>query len=144
MNDARKPDPYGVEAAAAARAAGQPVRPEPSSLFSSRVLNGVHVIKFSRPDVLDAYYIQRFGDQIYHHIKKLEAPRVVVDLDNVHHLSSAAIGMLIALRKIIEQRAGKICIANVSSDLWEIFKLTNLQKLLKIHDGTDKAVKSLS
>lgn len=37
----------------------------------------------------------------------------------------------------------KVAIANVSRDIMEVFKLTKLHKLIKIHDDTGKAVSSL-
>lgn len=114
-----------------------------SRRFSSRLQDGVHVISFSRSDVLDAHYIEKLGDDIYHFIKPVQAPRLVMDLGNVHHMSSAAIGMLIALRKVIDKKGGRICIANVSDDLIQVFKLLNLEKLMKIHDSTVSAVDSL-
>ena len=146
MTETRKPDPYAVDQSAAkASAPGAPAAgsAEPS-LFSSRVQDGIHVITFEQSNVLDAYEIERLGDGIYHHVKTFDSPKVVVDLGNVQHLSSAALGMLIALRKVVvDKKSGGLCIANVNKDLQEIFKMTNLDKLLKIHGSTEKAVQSL-
>ena len=142
MDAPRKPDPYTVDTGAkpAPRASAGP---DQTSLFSSRVEDGVHVITFTKADVVDAYFIEQLGDGIYHHLKGVEAPRVVVDLIDVKHLSSAALGMLIALNTVVGKHNGRICIANVSDDLMMVFKLTKLHKLIKIHNSTEKAVKSL-
>lgn len=113
------------------------------ALFSSRIRDGVHVISFSRSDVVDAGYIERLGDQIYHHFKTVDAPRLVIDLDNVQQLSSSALGMLIALKKVTDKQGGKICLANVRDELVQVFKLTKLHKVLGLHDSTDKAISSL-
>jgi anti-sigma B factor antagonist len=137
----KKPDPYGVEHSAAkqADAAGKSTR------FSATVESGVQVITFEQSNVLDAFEIEKLGDAIYHHIKALETPKVVIDLSNVDHLSSAALGMLIALRKVVvEKNGGGIAIANVSKDLRSIFKMTRLDKLTKLCDSTEKAVQSLA
>ena len=102
------------------------------------------MIRFSRADVLDAHYIEQLGDQIYHHLKTVDAPRVVVDLGNVRHLSSAALGMLIALRKVIvDKQGGKIALANVREELRKVFRITKLDRLMKIHDGTQQAIAAL-
>ncbi len=142
----KKPDPYGVEqskakptaqsepAVAAAKTAG----------FSAGVQSGVKIITFEQSNVLDAYEIEKLGDAIYHQIRPLEAPKVVVDLSHVEHLSSAALGMLIALRQVVvEKKGGGIAIANVNKDLRSIFKMTKLDKLATMCDSTEKAVRSL-
>ena len=147
MIDPKKnPDPYGVEqskakptaqsepAVAAAKTAG----------FSASVQDGVKIITFEQSSVLDAYEIEKLGDAIYHEIKPLEAPKVVIDLSHVEHLSSAALGMLTALKQVVvDKKGGGIAIANVNKDLHSIFKMTRLDKLVKMCDSTEKAVQSL-
>ena len=138
-----KPGPYGVEPAADPAASGAPETAQ-TPLISSRLEAGVHVIRFTRADVLDAHYIERLGDAIYHHLKGVDAPRVVNDLGNVQQLSSAALGMLIALRKVVvDKQGGKIALANVREELRKVFKITKLNRLLKIHDGTQQAIAAL-
>ena len=122
----------------------QPAGAAQTHTFASHVQEGVHVITFSRPDVLDAEYIEQLGDDIYRHLKTVDAPRVVIDLHGARQLSSAALGMFIALKKVIEKRGGRICIANVHRELLEVFKITELHKLLAIHDSTDEAVRNLA
>jgi anti-anti-sigma factor len=140
VSDAPKPKSYEVDSTPAS--AVSPGAPQPA-LFEAQLRDGVHVISFSRPDVLDAAYIQRLGDDIYHHLKDISSPRVVIDLDNVRFLSSAALSMLIALKTVVDKQNGKICIANVRDEILKVFKLTKLNKMLKIHDNTEKAIKSV-
>jgi anti-sigma B factor antagonist len=160
----KKKDPYSIEGADDAAAPEAPpvgaapeapaklekparpadaAKPASRDLFNSHVRDGVHIVGLTRADVLDAGYIEAVGDDIYHHIKQFDAPRVVMNLDNVRHLSSAALSMLIALKKVVEKQGGAICLANVSDDIMQIFKITKLHKLMKIHKSTDKAIESL-
>ena len=130
--------------AASAPPAGQPAASATGARFSAQVLGGVHIIEFLRSDVLDAQYIEQLGDEIYHHLKPIDQPRVVVDLHNVKFLSSAALGMLVALRKVVvEKKGGKIGIANVSPEIKQVFKMTKLHKLLNLQGSTEKAVRSV-
>jgi anti-sigma B factor antagonist len=142
----KKKDPYGVEQSKAKPTA----QSEPGAAaaktarFSASVQNGVQIITFEQSCVLDAYEIEKLGDSIYQQIKPLEAPKVVIDLSHVDHLSSAALGMLIALRRVVvEKKGGGIAIANVNKDLRSIFKMTRLDKLAKMCASTEKAVQSL-
>jgi anti-sigma B factor antagonist len=142
----KTPDPYGVD-----RSEGDPkaraeseVAPGTSGPFAASVQSGVQIITFEKASVLDAYEIEKLGDAIYHRIKPLEAPKVVIDLSHVDHLSSAALGMLIALRKVVvEKKGGGMAIANESKNLQSIFKMTRLDKLTRMCASTEKAVQSL-
>jgi anti-anti-sigma regulatory factor len=117
----KKPDPYGVERSAAKPTAQSepPAAAAQTARFSASVQNGVQIITFEQSSILDAYEIERLGDAIYHHIRPLEAPKVVIDLSHVDHLS------------------------NVNKDLHSIFKMTRLDKLARMCDSTEKAVQSL-
>ncbi len=103
----------------------------------------VMVIEFSRADVTDSVYIERLGDAIYHHVRLIKTPRIVVDLQKVQFLSSSALGMLVAVHKVMKKQSGEMRIANVSKDQYQAFKITKLHKLFKIMDSTEAAVKSL-
>jgi anti-sigma B factor antagonist len=142
----KEPDPYGVdrsEAEPAAQAESESGAAE-TGPFTASVQSGVQIITFEKASVLDAYEIEKLGDAIYHRIKPLEAPKVVIDLSHVDHLSSAALGMLIALRRVVvEKKGGGMAVANVSKDLHAIFKMTKLDKLTKMCASTEKAVQSL-
>jgi anti-sigma B factor antagonist len=142
----KKPDPYGVEQSGAKKKAesGPAGAGGETARFSAHVQDGVQVIAFEQSSVLDAFEIEQLGDAIYHQIKALEVPKVVIDLGHVDHLSSSALGMLIALRKVVvEKKGGGLAIANVNKDLRSIFKMTRLDKLAKMCDSTEMAVQSL-
>ncbi len=102
------------------------------------------VIEFSRPDVTDQAYIKQAGEEIDRVIQKLEPPRLVIDFTRVQRLSSATLGMLVALKETVEQKEGELCLANVEEKVYDIFRLTKLHKVLKICDTLDEAVEKVS
>ena len=124
MSETKKPDPYAVQGARSDAAKG-PKPSAPTLRFSARIQDGVHVIKFAQSNVLDAHEIEQLGDDIYHHL--------------------AALGMLIALRKIVvDKKGGGLGFANIRSDMRQIFTMTKLDKLLTIHDSTEQAINSMA
>jgi anti-anti-sigma factor len=140
MSKDRTPDPYGVEPARGEKPATGAGAQAPA--FSARIQDGVHVVRLERASVLDAYEIERLGDDIYAYIKPIDGPWLVVDLANVEHLSSAALGMLIALRRVVvEKKGGGLALANVNRSLQSIFEMTRLHKLIAMRDSTEKAVR---
>jgi anti-anti-sigma factor len=125
-------------------AAGSGSAASPSARFTDTMCGGVHVIAFTRSEVVDADYIKRVGDDIYRHLKGSGQPKVVIDLANVRFMSSVALGMLTALRTVVvDKMKGGICIGNVDDSIKDVFRVTKLHKVLKIHDDTDSAIRSL-
>jgi anti-sigma B factor antagonist len=122
---------------------GEPERQATKTLFCSTHRDNVHVIMFSRADVLDAHYIRQLGEELCEFVKALDEPRVVVDMENVTFMSSAALGVLVLVRKIVRERGGAIRLANVRGDLAGVFHLTHMDKLFEFHDSRDAAVESL-
>ena len=112
--------------------------------FSAKVERGVHVILIDKANTLDAYEVEAVGDQIYEFLEDLIAPKVVIDLGSVDHLSSSALGMLIALRAVVEKDGGVLCVANISDDLQALLKMTKLHKVIKIYNSLKEAVGNMA
>ncbi|MHC4414564.1 MAG: STAS domain-containing protein [Planctomycetota bacterium] len=107
-----------------------------------RTIANARVIEFSRSDVTDPAYIKQAGEEIDRLVMKLKRPRVVIDFQRVHRLSSAMLGMLVALKQTVEKQDGELRIASVSENIYDIFKLTKLDNVLKICDSPEEAVES--
>ena len=115
----------------------------PSPYFSVLSHDAVRVVRFSRADVVDGAYIERLGGDLATYLAQIETPNVVIDLENVTHLSSAALGMLVKVGVSVSHRDGGLRLANVSDDLTKIFKMTKLHKVLRIHESVEEAVESM-
>ncbi len=100
------------------------------------------VLKFTRTDLTDATVIAQLGDEIYHLIKGMESPKVVVDFSQVTRLASATLGMLVALRKVVTKQNGQLRVSNIAIDLMEIFKMTRLDVTLRVCESNGAAIDS--
>ncbi len=105
---------------------------------------GVHVILFSGRKVLDSLEADALGEALRAYIERIEAPKVVLDLGSVQHLSSSALSMLLTTKSTATVRGGQLCLANVGDELLEMLKVTKLDTVLRIHKSTDDAVQSLA
>jgi len=102
------------------------------------------VFGFDRADLTDAAVIKAVGDRIYDQLKGAPEPKVVIDFGKVQRLSSAALGMVVALKKVIvEKNGGQIRIANVADNLMDIFKMTRIDRVVKMHGSTAEAVEAM-
>lgn len=108
-----------------------------------RTVDEARIIAFARTDMTDAALIKLTGEEIGRIVSALQQPKVVVDFGRVERLSSATLGMLVAVHKTIGKQGGQLRLANVDAKLFDIFKITKLDRVLTICKSTDDAVESL-
>jgi len=104
----------------------------------------VRVVEFEDRKILDDFVINQIGTQLTDLVNENPEPWIVLDFKNVEHLSSAALGVLITLDKQIAECQGKLALANIQPQIFEVFKITRLNKLFNIQNTTSAAVESLS
>jgi anti-sigma B factor antagonist len=103
----------------------------------------VLIAAFARPQVLDPDYIDLVREELLCVMSELHPPKVVIDFERVHFLSSSAVGLIIRLDHEAKQRGGALCIANVRSDVFEVFRLSKVDTLIRVCETTDAAVRSV-
>ncbi len=104
--------------------------------------DSVHVVEFSDRKILEELSIDEIGRELGDIVDSVSKIRLVVSFRNVEHLSSAALGMLIKLNKKIESVNGSLRLSDISPQIFEVFKITGLNKLFKIHDTAQQATNS--
>ena len=102
-------------------------------------LEDVHVIEFVVTGLTDQAAIQAVGNDIDQLVDKLGQPKIVVDFGGLQNVSSAMLGVLISVNKKVQALQGELRLAAVPKPIMEVFKLTRLDKILKIYDSTDLA-----
>lgn len=97
-----------------------------------------------RVDAATAPRLKQAIDGLFHEGRY----RVVLDLANLDHISSAGLRVLIEARKqarnwkLTDLEGGDIRLANVPTKIKEVFMLTGLNSLFEIFDDTTEAVGS--
>ncbi len=89
-----------------------------------------------RGDVAD--FVQRI-EQI---ISEQNPPRILITMDNVESVSSQIVGELFALDKKVRAKNGMLRLANVKGEVRTIFTVTQLDRMIKVFDNIDDAIKS--
>ena len=102
--------------------------------------NGVNVVEFNDRKILDELSIQELGDQLREVAESENAVRILLNFQNVQHLSSAALGMLITLNNLVKEKKGRLKLSNINPQIYEVFKITRLNKLFEIHDSAAQAL----
>lgn len=109
-----------------------------------RCTRGVTIAAFSRPDIIDLDYINTVADELDDLARTIDPPLLVIDFERVRYLSSAALGMLLALSEQLTARGGRLCVANVVEEVKGVFTLTKLPKIIETYGTTREAVGHLT
>ena len=107
-----------------------------------QTVDGVTVARFVDNRILDEAVIQVVGDQMYRLVDDHQLKKIVLDFQSVEHLSSAALGKLINMKKKVDASGGQLSMCNLRADLLKIFKVTKLTKVFDIHKNVEKALKA--
>ena len=99
-------------------------------------------VEFLDRNILEEANIQQIGDEITGLIERSANPRLLIDFQNVEHLSSAALGTLITINNKIRQKGGQLRLSNIDPQIYEVFVITRLNKLFQIHESNEQALAS--
>jgi anti-sigma B factor antagonist len=92
----------------------------------------VNIVEFTQHKILDEMSIQDVEKALTGLIDESDRPKLLLDFSNVDHLSSAALGMLIEANDRIRQKNGQLRLSNIKPQIFEVFVLTQLNKLFRI------------
>ena len=102
------------------------------------------VVEFTNNKILDEANIAEIGASLNGLIDEADGPKLLLDFSNVDHLSSAALGMLINANNRVKQRNGQLRLTNIKPQIFEVFVITKLNKLFKIHATRAEALASFT
>ena len=118
--------------------------PTGSSRLRVKQEKNITQVEFVDRNILDEANIQQIGEEISELIDSATDPKLLINFANVDHLSSAALGTLITINNRIKGRKGQLRLANIDPQIYEVFKITKLDKLFSIHQSTEAALVSFS
>ena len=110
------------------------------SPLTVRQVRHVTVVTFSEPSIVDARVIETVRSELTSLVEKEEHRRLVIDLSRVQHLSSAALGVLVPLQNLLQERQGKLVLCGLRKEIAKVFKLTALHKWFTIREDEEAAL----
>jgi anti-sigma B factor antagonist len=105
-----------------------------------RTAETIHVVSFSDRKILEELSIREIEEELFGVVTANPSVKLLLDFSNVEHLSSAALGMLINLQKEVEKHSGRLKLTNINPQIYEVFKITRLNKIFEIHDKAEQAI----
>jgi anti-sigma B factor antagonist len=107
-------------------------------------ISGVTVVHFVDRKILDEANIQELGQELFELIEEQGKKSLLLNFSTVEFLSSAALGKLITLDKKVKAHAGKLKLSNIRPEIYEVFKITKLNKLFDIKEDEAEALAAFS
>ena len=113
---------------------------QPSSHVKIRREGSVSVVQFADRKILEELSIHEIGEELKVLVDSEPKVRLLLDFASVDHLASAALGMLITLHKNVQARNGTLKLANINKQIFQVFKITRLDRVFEIHNTADDAL----
>ena len=114
----------------------------PTSVLNISDEAGVKKITFMQKSIIDEVVIHQIGKEIVAVIDGVAQPKVLISFNGVDHLSSAALGVLITCHNRVRVKNGQLYLSDISKPIFEIFKITKLNKMFQIADTSESAMKN--
>ena len=102
--------------------------------------SNVTVVRFKDQKIIDPEAIQELGQELFDLVEKEERKKIVVNFANVEFLSSAALGKLITFEKLTKRVSADLILTNIAPEIFQVFTITNLDKLFQIKDSEADAL----
>ena len=103
--------------------------------------SGVYITRVVPSKILDELQISTMGEQLSKLVDD-GARKLVIDFSAVDHLTSSALGMLIRLRQNMAAVKGALRLCNIRPEIYQIFKITGLDKMFSIYPTATDALAS--
>lgn len=113
---------------------------QPSSHLKIKRTDDVLTVEFVDRKILEELSIQEIGDELNRLAETEPGMKILLNFKNVDHLSSAALGMLITLNKKVKERGGTLKLSDINRQIFEVFKITRLNRVFSIHDTAEEAL----
>jgi anti-sigma B factor antagonist len=96
----------------------------------------VHIVVFKDKKILDDTVLDEIKTEVNRLMGNAAGPDMLLDFTNVEFMSSAMLGLLGQLHRKISAGQGRLKMCGIRPEIFQVFKLTNLDKLFKIYPDT--------
>lgn len=101
------------------------------------------IVSFLDVAFLDETSIRELGDELELLVTNSNKINLIVNFTNIDYLSSAVLGRLVKVYKLVKAKTGKMILCHIKNTILQVFKSTRLDKMFEIFPDQEKAVASL-
>ena len=107
-------------------------------------IRDVTVANFRDSSILDSVAVDAIARELYPLVDEKAVRKLVLDFSSVRFLSSQMLGVLLSLQKKIASIKGRMVICGLRAELFKVFKIMKLEKILTFAENEEKALNSFS
>ncbi|NBP88022.1 MAG: anti-sigma factor antagonist [Planctomycetia bacterium] len=100
----------------------------------------VSIVGFGVTRIVDGPELDAIRDELVRFVIAAEPPKVLLDLDGVELISSAAIALLRDLYRAIQSRQGTLGLCSVRQEIADVLRFTKIDSLFEIFPDRQAAV----
>ncbi|MEI8071651.1 MAG: STAS domain-containing protein [Planctomycetota bacterium] len=100
----------------------------------------VNIATFKDSKILDEGALDELNVELVRLINDRAGIELLLDFHNVEFMSSAMLGLLGKIHRKVGGLKGKLKMCSIRPQIYEVFKLTNLNKLFSIHKDEAEAL----
>ena len=108
--------------------------------ISVEYLNDTVVITLTDERILEDIDIKALEESLLPLVDQNSGSKFILDFSNVGFLSSSVLGLLIRTSKKIYEDNGELVLCCISKKIYEIFRITRLDKVFDIRKTLDEAL----
>lgn len=101
------------------------------------------IVSFLDVAFLDETSIRELGDELEALVTKSDKINLIINFTNIDYLSSAVLGRLVKVHKLIKAKNGKMHLCHIKNSILQVFKSTKLDKIFAIFPDQAKALAGL-
>lgn len=102
--------------------------------------DGIHIIGFTEPTVLDAYHVDEISKRLYELIDREGPKQLILDFSAIKMLSSQTLSVMLKMRQKLMEQGGTMVISGINPGLYRVFKITNLQSVFEFFENNQSAI----
>ena len=100
----------------------------------------VTLVFFRDAAILDETNVEELGRNLFDISDKGLKMKMLINFEKIEYLSSAVLGKLVALHKKMKKEKATLKLCCMRPNIFEIFKITKLDKLFEIHKDAETAL----
>ena len=98
-------------------------------------------IYFTEQKILNDAVIKQIGEELMEMTTRAVGDKMLLNFQGVAFMSSAMMGKILLTSKKCKAANIDLRLCSISKDVMEVFKIMRLNKVLKIYDNEEKAIK---
>ena len=102
------------------------------------------IVSLKAGSITDADQIEKIHNRINSLVEETKPKKLIIDFQSVRFFSSQMLGMLVELRTKLQNYNTEVLISAINPQLHRVFKITNLDKLFRFFQNTEKALEDKS